>query len=189
MTLGLLMASFSAMQFLFAPIWGRVSDRVGRRPILILGLAGSTASYALFGYATSLGKDTVWLGMGVIAVVVHHADRRGDRRGDDSHGPGLHRRRHRRPRTRQGNGAHRGGVRHRLHLRPAHRSDVRLRRRQRTSQPVSRLRGVGAVRSRHAVRSVPVAGIVEQGTFRRHGDELVCIAAAAGCRSRRAASG
>jgi len=67
LTLGLLMASFSAMQFLFAPIWGRVSDRVGRRPILILGLAGSTASYALFGYATSLGKDTVWLGMGVIA--------------------------------------------------------------------------------------------------------------------------
>jgi MFS family permease len=66
-TLGLLMASFSAMQFIFAPIWGRVSDRVGRRPILILGLAGSTASYALFGYATSLGKDTVWLGMGVIA--------------------------------------------------------------------------------------------------------------------------
>jgi MFS family permease len=66
-TLGLLMASFSAMQFLFAPIWGRLSDRVGRRPILILGLAGSAGSYALFGYATSLGKDTVWLGMGVIA--------------------------------------------------------------------------------------------------------------------------
>src|SRR5437016_3418821 len=39
-TLGLLMASFSAMQFLFAPLWGRVSDRIGRRPILILGLAG-----------------------------------------------------------------------------------------------------------------------------------------------------
>ena len=40
--LGLLMSSFSAMQFLFAPLWGRVSDRVGRRPILILGLGGST---------------------------------------------------------------------------------------------------------------------------------------------------
>src|SRR3954462_12403875 len=50
--LGLLMASFSAMQFLFSPIWGRVSDFVGRRPILILGLAGSTISYGLFGLAS-----------------------------------------------------------------------------------------------------------------------------------------
>lgn len=64
--LGLLMASFSAMQFLFAPVWGRVSDIVGRRPILILGLAGSTASYALFGYATELGRDGMLLGLGVI---------------------------------------------------------------------------------------------------------------------------
>src|SRR3954463_6144109 len=39
--LGTLMALFSLMQFIFAPIWGRVSDRVGRRPILILGLIGS----------------------------------------------------------------------------------------------------------------------------------------------------
>src|SRR5262245_29528540 len=35
--LAVLMASFSFMQFLFAPIWGRISDRVGRRPILLLG--------------------------------------------------------------------------------------------------------------------------------------------------------
>src|SRR5436853_1568434 len=39
--LGVLMASFSFMQFIFAPIWGRISDRVGRRPILLIGLAGS----------------------------------------------------------------------------------------------------------------------------------------------------
>src|SRR5438105_8483954 len=39
--LGVLMASFSFMQFIFAPIWGRMSDRVGRRPILLIGLAGS----------------------------------------------------------------------------------------------------------------------------------------------------
>src|SRR5262245_507449 len=45
---GLLMASFSAMQFLFAPVWGRVSDRIGRRPILLIGLAGSVAFYLLF---------------------------------------------------------------------------------------------------------------------------------------------
>jgi MFS family permease len=52
--LGLLMASFSAMQFLFAPVWGRFSDRVGRRPILLTGLAGSVVFYALFGYASDL---------------------------------------------------------------------------------------------------------------------------------------
>ena len=53
-SIGLLMASFSLMQFLFAPGWGRLSDRVGRRPILLLGLAGSVVFYALFGYAASL---------------------------------------------------------------------------------------------------------------------------------------
>ncbi len=51
---GLLMASFSFMQFLAAPLWGRVSDRHGRRPILLLGLTGSVAFYALFGYACAL---------------------------------------------------------------------------------------------------------------------------------------
>src|SRR5262245_10228223 len=51
--LGLLMASFSLMQFIFAPIWGRLSDRRGRRPFLLLGLAGSVAFYALFGFASA----------------------------------------------------------------------------------------------------------------------------------------
>jgi MFS family permease len=53
--LGVLMASFSAMQFLFAPIWGRISDRIGRRPILLLGLLGSVVFYTLFGIASELG--------------------------------------------------------------------------------------------------------------------------------------
>src|SRR5437588_8301863 len=52
------MASFSLMQFIFAPIWGRLSDRVGRRPILLLGLGGSVVFYALFGYALSLPPST-----------------------------------------------------------------------------------------------------------------------------------
>src|SRR4051794_2849253 len=52
--LGLLMASFSLMQFLFAPSWGRLSDRVGRRPILLLGLAGSVVFYALFSIASEI---------------------------------------------------------------------------------------------------------------------------------------
>jgi MFS family permease len=53
-TLGLLFGCFSGMQFLFAPLWGRLSDRIGRRPVLIGGLVGTAASYALFAYADSL---------------------------------------------------------------------------------------------------------------------------------------
>lgn len=52
--LGLLFASFSAMQFFFAPMWGRISDRIGRRPVLIGGLFGTAASYVLFGFSNSL---------------------------------------------------------------------------------------------------------------------------------------
>jgi MFS transporter, DHA1 family, tetracycline resistance protein len=50
--IGLLMSSFSLMQFIFAPLWGRLSDRIGRRPVLMVGLAGSTVFYLLFGIAT-----------------------------------------------------------------------------------------------------------------------------------------
>jgi MFS transporter, DHA1 family, tetracycline resistance protein len=46
--IGCLMATYSAMQFIFAPIWGRLSDRVGRRPILLLSTAGAAVSYAVF---------------------------------------------------------------------------------------------------------------------------------------------
>src|SRR5262245_14001325 len=56
--LGLLMSSFSAMQFLFAPIWGRISDRIGRRPILLIGLAGSAVFYTLFGVASEVRRET-----------------------------------------------------------------------------------------------------------------------------------
>jgi MFS family permease len=49
--LGLLMAIFSMMQFFFSPLWGRLSDRIGRRPVIIVGLIGSVVCYALFGFA------------------------------------------------------------------------------------------------------------------------------------------
>ena len=49
--IGLLFASFSGMQFLFAPLWGRLSDRHGRRPLILLGLCGSTVAYLLFAFA------------------------------------------------------------------------------------------------------------------------------------------
>ena len=56
--IGLLMASFSIMQFACSPMWGRTSDRHGRRPILLMGLAGSVVFYALFGYALSPDLQT-----------------------------------------------------------------------------------------------------------------------------------
>src|SRR5262249_12657063 len=53
-TVGLLSTSFSFMQFVFAPIWGRLSDRIGRRPVILLGLLRSLAAHLLFGLARSL---------------------------------------------------------------------------------------------------------------------------------------
>jgi len=49
-----LVAIFSLMQFVFAPWWGQLSDRVGRRPVLLIGLFGSALSYTLFGLAGTL---------------------------------------------------------------------------------------------------------------------------------------
>ncbi len=53
-TVGLLNASFSLMQFGFAPIWGRLSDRVGRRPIIFGSLVVTAGSYLMFALTTSL---------------------------------------------------------------------------------------------------------------------------------------
>ncbi len=52
--IGILFSVFSLMQFIFSPIWGRLSDRYGRRPILLLSLSGSVVFYALYGYAVSV---------------------------------------------------------------------------------------------------------------------------------------
>ncbi len=53
---GAMIACFALMQFLFAPVLGRLSDRFGRRPIMLLSLAGGTADYLLTGFA-----PTLWL--------------------------------------------------------------------------------------------------------------------------------
>ncbi len=54
LTIGVLSASYSAMHFLFSPLWGRLSDRLGRRPVLLIGLAGSAIAFLMFGLAESL---------------------------------------------------------------------------------------------------------------------------------------
>ncbi len=51
---GLLMSSYSAMQFMFAPVLGRLSDRIGRRPVLLGSLLGTVVGYLLFAWAGSL---------------------------------------------------------------------------------------------------------------------------------------
>src|SRR5690606_15236548 len=52
--LGLLMAVYSFMQLLFAPLWGRLSDQIGRKPILIIGISGLAFSFFLMAIADSL---------------------------------------------------------------------------------------------------------------------------------------
>ena len=51
---GAVVGVYSIMQFFFAPVWGRLSDRIGRRPVLLISLAASFTGYLLFGLAQSL---------------------------------------------------------------------------------------------------------------------------------------
>ena len=48
---GMLGASYSLTQFIFAPLWGRYSDKVGRRPVILISLIGVAGAYTLFGLA------------------------------------------------------------------------------------------------------------------------------------------
>jgi predicted MFS family arabinose efflux permease len=50
---GLLSTLYSAMQFLFAPVWGRLSDRIGRRPVLLVSIAMTALAFAIYGLADS----------------------------------------------------------------------------------------------------------------------------------------
>ena len=52
--MGLLMASYAIMQFIFSPIWGTVSDRIGSKPVLMLGVLGFGLTQLLFGFSSAL---------------------------------------------------------------------------------------------------------------------------------------
>ena len=75
--IGLLMASFSIMQFIFAPIWGALSDRIGRRPVIMVGLTGSVVFYTCFGIATIyqslLGLFITRIGAGIAGATLSTA--------------------------------------------------------------------------------------------------------------------
>ncbi len=51
--LGMLMAVFSIMQFIFSPMWGTISDRMGRKPVLMIGALGNAVSMLAMGFAQS----------------------------------------------------------------------------------------------------------------------------------------
>lgn len=52
--LGLLMAVYSLMQLLFAPMWGRVSDKIGRKPVIMIGIFGLGLSFFMMALSTEL---------------------------------------------------------------------------------------------------------------------------------------
>jgi MFS family permease len=54
--LGLLLSTYSAVQLVFAPLWGKVSDRIGRRPVLVMCALGGAVGYSILGIA-----DSLWL--------------------------------------------------------------------------------------------------------------------------------
>ncbi len=64
--IGVLFSVFSLMQFLFSPIWGRVSDRIGRRPMLILSLLGSVVFYAVYGLAVTFPVEQAATAIGLM---------------------------------------------------------------------------------------------------------------------------
>src|SRR5208337_1668326 len=59
--IGAILGSYSLMQFLFSPIWGRLSDRVGRRPVLLGSTACACLSYVIFAIGSGLSGNTALL--------------------------------------------------------------------------------------------------------------------------------
>ena len=62
-TVGILLAIYSAMQFIFAPILGKISDRVGRRPVLLVSLIGTSIGFLIMGLAPKMPAGFVILGL------------------------------------------------------------------------------------------------------------------------------
>ena len=68
---GLIVASYSLMQFLFAPWWGRLSDRIGRRPVYIVGAIGA-AAWGFIGFPMmDTGNYLFVIGAIVLGLMIH----------------------------------------------------------------------------------------------------------------------
>jgi DHA1 family tetracycline resistance protein-like MFS transporter len=63
--IGLIISAYSIMQFIFAPIWGRLSDRIGRRPVLLGSTACACLSYVIFAIGSGLSGK---LALGVMLL-------------------------------------------------------------------------------------------------------------------------
>jgi MFS family permease len=84
---GWIFAAFSIAQLVSAPVWGRVSDRYGRRPALLIGLGASAIAYVVFGFADTLlllflsrfvqgaGGGTTGVAQAYVADTVRPSDR------------------------------------------------------------------------------------------------------------------
>ena len=68
--IGVIIASYSMMQFLFSPVWGRLSDRHGRRPILLVSTAGAALSYGLFAIGSGLADPALALGVLLVSRIL-----------------------------------------------------------------------------------------------------------------------
>jgi MFS family permease len=66
---GVIMASYSLMQFLFAPVWGRLSDRIGRRPVLLTSTSCACLSYVIFAIGSGLENKTLALAIILVSRI------------------------------------------------------------------------------------------------------------------------
>ena len=105
---GWLSTGYSLMQFVFAPIWGRLSDRVGRRPVLLVSIAMTAVAFGLYALAAPSFR---WLLVSRLFAGRRHRQHR--------HRPGLRGRRDHARGPGQGHGHHRRRLRPRLRARAA----------------------------------------------------------------------
>ena len=54
LALGIFMSAYSIMQFIFNPVWGKLSDRIGRRPVILIGLLGYGMTFLMYGLVKNL---------------------------------------------------------------------------------------------------------------------------------------